>query len=69
MRIIEAIPKEIHFLTEITFAELQHLQTILDNMVFNYDGTTPAHVEAKQYLENQLYPTIAAAIKEMTNGH
>lgn len=69
MHILEAIPKDIHFLTEFSFVELKHLCIILDNMVFNYDSTIPEHVEAKVYLEELLYPTILKTIKDMENGN
>ena len=65
MRILEAIPKEIHFLTEFSFVELSHLKTILDNMVFNYDSSILEHAEAKIYLESILYPTIKEAIERL----
>ena len=65
MRILEAIPKEIHFLTEFSFVELSHLKTILDNMVFNYDSSILEHAEAKIYLESTLYPTIKEAIERL----
>ena len=68
MRILEAVPKDIHFLTEFSFIELKHLQTILDNMVFNYDGAIEEHVQAKKYLEERLYPIVADTIKELEDG-
>lgn len=69
MHILEAVPKDIHFLTEFSFVELKHLKVILDNMVFNYDGSIKEHVEAKKYLEKQLYPVVSKTIKDMNNGN
>ena len=54
MQVIKAIPKDIHILIDMPLEELKYLDTILNNMVFNYDGTNPEHMAAKHYLENGL---------------
>ena len=68
MQIIKAIPKDIHMLVDISLKEFQYLDIILNNMVFNYDGSDGLHVEAKEYLEKQLSPMVADTIKELENG-
>lgn len=68
MRVIDAIPREVHFLTEFTFEELELLKLVLENMVFNYDGKSEEHMKAKKYLEEQLYPVVKKTVEDMRNG-
>lgn len=68
MQVIKAIPKDIHILVDIPLIELKHLDTILNNMVFNYDGTNPEHVEAKRYLENGLSIFVSETLGDLLDG-
>lgn len=69
MQLIKAIPKDIHLLVDIPLTDLQHLDVILNNMVFNYDGSNPAHVEAKKYLEKSLSPFVTETLEDILNGN
>jgi len=65
MNFIQAIPRDIVMLTEVTLTEARHLQTILDNMTFNMDSNKPSHVAANNYLHETLYPNIEKLVHEM----
>lgn len=69
MQVIKAIPKDIHILVDIPLTELQYLDIILNNMVFNYDGKIPEHIEAKRYLENGLSVFVTDTLEELSDGH
>lgn len=69
MQVIKAIPKDIHLLIDVSLEELTHLDTILNNMVFNYDGTNPKHVLAKQYLEKGLSVFVTETLEDLSNGN
>ena len=68
MQFIKAIPKDIHILVSISLVEIKHLDTILNNMVFNYDGTDPTHIAAKQYLEKGLSVFVSETLEELFDG-
>ena len=63
MELIDVQPQEFLFHFGVTHTDLLKFKIILDNMEFNYDGKLPAHVAAKDYLENKLYPSILEAMK------
>lgn len=65
MILIDAIPQDIQFVMNMNKSDIKNMKIILDNMVFNYDSSKPAHVEAKKYLEKTLYPLIEDILKEM----
>lgn len=58
MQLLDAVPKDIHFILEMSMKDLISLKVILDNMEFAYDGKDDTHVEAKRYLEETLFPTV-----------
>lgn len=71
MDLIEIQPKDFMFLFGMTLTDLTKLKLILDNMQFNFDGTNPDHVAAKEYLETRLYKTVQSgmdAVEEYNNG-
>lgn len=67
MRAVKYVPREIYVLVEFSLKELVMLETILRNTQFNYDGDNPAHLEAKEYLENDLYQNVKKAISEVAS--
>ncbi len=69
MQVIKAIPKDIHILIDVPLVELQHLDTILNNMVFNYDGSNPKHIAAKKYLEEGLSVFVTETLEELLDGY
>ena len=68
MKVLDAIPQEIQIYTQFSMSELMYVKLILDNMTFNYDGTNSRHVEAKQYLEQVLYPTIEQILRNVSEN-
>lgn len=66
MRCVKYIPREIFILAEYSMRELMLLEIILRNSQFDYNGEDPIHVEAKDYLEQKLYPNIKKTLKEVT---
>jgi hypothetical protein len=68
MIVLDAIPKEIQVITQFSMSQLLYLKLILDNMTFNYDGTNSRHVEAKNYLEQELYPAIEQLMKNVNEN-
>lgn len=65
MRFIQSIPRDITVLMEFSLTELIALQTILDNMEFQYNGQDKTHVDAKIYLEEVLYPNLTKLLDEV----
>ena len=68
MRVIQAIPKDLHILTDISLSELASLDEILNNMVFNFDADNPAHQRAREYLEENLVPFVTKTLEEFTDA-
>ena len=68
MVIVDAVPRDVHLITDFSLSDLKKLLLILDNMTFKFDGSISEHVEAKEYLENVFYPTVCEAVKEYTGG-
>lgn len=68
MNVVDIAPKDIHILLDFSLKELLNLKLILDNMTFNFDGDKQNHVDAKVFLEGELYSTITSTIKELTDG-
>lgn len=63
MDLINVQPKEFLFMYGISHSELIMLDTIFNNMQFNYDGTKSEHIKAKEYLETKFYPSIQEGLK------
>jgi len=68
MRVIQAIPKDLHILTDISLAELRSLDLILNNMVFNFNADDPDHQKAREYLEENLVPFVTKTLEEFTDA-
>jgi len=63
MELMSVQPREFLFHYGISHTDMLKLKIVLDNMQFNYDGTIPGHVAAKEYLETKLYPAIVEGLK------
>lgn len=68
MIVMDAVPRDIHVIVDFSLSSLKNLRTVLDNMTFDYDSTNPEHVEAKEYLEQVLYPTVNGALEKYNDG-
>lgn len=68
MVIVDAVPRDIHIIVDFSLSSIKKLKTLLDNMTFNYDSAISEHVEAKEYLEQVLYPTVTEALEKYSNG-
>jgi len=66
MRAIQVVPKDLHILTDISLTELESLDVILNNMVFNFNPESEEHIKAREYLENSLVPFVTETLKELT---
>lgn len=69
MELVDIVPKDLHILVDISFQDLLKLKTILDNMVFNFDGENKLHIDADTYLREVLYPNINSIIKGIEDGN
>lgn len=67
--ILDVAPKDIQFLVEMNSGAVNAMLVILDNMVFNFDGSKEEHIQAKDYLETQLYPLIKEAKKTLEGAN
>lgn len=68
MTIVDAIPRDVHVIADFSISSLKKFKTVLDNMTFNYNSNDSAHVEAKEYLEQVLYPAITNALETYSDG-
>ena len=68
MRIVDIAPKDIHILVDFSLKELLNLKLVMDNMSFDFDGSNPSHIEAREFLEGPLYQIVTSTIKELTDG-
>ena len=66
MRAMQVVPKDLHILTDISLTELESLDVILNNMVFNFNPESEEHIKAREYLENSLVPFVTETLKELT---
>lgn len=69
MVVLDAVPKDIHFILDVSMADMKDLKIILDNMVFNYNGDLEEHRKAKVFLEQVFYPTVEQSIESMKDGN
>lgn len=65
MRVVDVVPKDIHYLLDFSGSDLSNIKTILDNMSFNMDPKDQSHVEANDYLHKVMYPLVAKLIEEV----
>lgn len=68
MHVVDAIPKDIHVLMDFSFSDLKHIALILDNMTFDYDGDSQAHIEAANFLKETFYPVITDTVRGLQDG-
>lgn len=64
MRVLQTVPEDIHLIIDFRLAELMDLFLLLENCTFNYDSSNEAHMKAKEYLEETLYPGLKAIVEE-----
>ena len=63
-RLLDAVAKEIEFVTVFTMPEVRKLKLIMDIMELNYDGKNPTEVEAEQWLMKEFYPYVKGLLEE-----
>ena len=63
MYVVDAVPKDIHYLIDASASELKSLLVLLDNMVFNRDSNNPEHVKADEFLHSEFYPLIKKLVE------
>jgi len=64
MRVVDILAKEVIIITEFSMREIVMIDTILNNMTFDYNGDNPDHAAAQDYLINSFNPMIKELMKE-----
>lgn len=58
MIVIDVVPKDVHFLIDLSGSDIRSFKIILDNMEFKCDAENPDHVKADKFLHSSLYPVV-----------
>ena len=65
--LLEAAPRDLHLLIDLSFKELLHLQLVVNHMTFHFDGQKKEHREAAEYLSEVFAPWVNNTIKDINN--
>jgi len=69
MRIINIEPKDIHVTIDFSAEQVYFLKSILDHSKIEFDSEQePDFMRAQKFMEDILYPTLAALEKRLKEG-
>lgn len=63
MQLIDVIPKDIHFILDISFVDMKKLKFALDNSEFKLNLSNNYEREVNNYVNEVFYKTVEEAIK------